>query len=147
MMGSDKPYPMSGSPKTDYNCTMPRKTTRIVLEGLSQRIHCGVSEQERSHPQTLLLDLELEFPFPADDQIEATMDYSIIPERLDKRLSKDSFCLIETIAQTVAQDLLQTFPQLNQVAVRVHKPSAPLGIPFADLFAEVRLARGPDRSR
>ncbi len=125
---------------------MSRKTTRIVLEGLSQMIHCGVSEQERSQPQTLLFDMELEFPFPANDQIEATMDYSAIPRHLDELLSKDSFCLIESIAQAVAQDLLQTFPQLNQVAVRVHKPDAPLGIPFSDLFAEVRLVRGSDRS-
>lgn len=116
-----------------------------MLEGLSQRVHCGVSEQERSQPQTLLFDLELEFPFPADDQIETTTDYSIIPERLSDLWGKHSFCLIESIAQAVAQDLLQTFPRLSQVAVRVHKPFAPLGIPFSDLFAEVRLARGSDR--
>lgn len=125
---------------------MPNKTTRIVLEGLSQKIHCGVSDQERSQPQTLLLDLELEFPFPAQDQIEATMDYSRIPRFLDALLGKSSFRLIESIAQAVAQDLLKTFPQLNRVAVRVHKPDAPLGIPFSDLFAEVRLARGSNRS-
>jgi len=146
-MGSDKPYSMPRLPETDYNCTVLRKTTRIVLEGLSQMIRCGVSEQERSQPQTLLLDLELEFPFPANDQIEATVDYSVIPRHLDNLLGKNSFCLIESIAQAVAQDLLKTFPQLNQVAVRVHKPDAPLGIPFSDLFAEVRLARGSDRSR
>jgi dihydroneopterin aldolase len=138
---------MSAEPETDYNCIMSRKTTRIVLAGLRQMIHCGVSEQERSRPQALLLDLELEFAFPAKDQIETTIDYSAIPTHLNELLGKDSFCLIESIAQVVAQDLLLTYPQLNQIAVRVHKPDAPLGIPFSDLFAEVRLARSFDRPR
>jgi dihydroneopterin aldolase len=88
----------------------------------------------------VLLDLELVFSFPEEDRLEETVDYSKVVE-LVKGLGKEEFLLLETLARRAARLILDSFPSLEAVRVRAHKPEAPLPVGFQDLYAECFLER------
>ena len=48
--------------------------------------------------------------------------------------------LIETVAERIANLVLE-YPSVESVDVTVHKPSAPIEVPFADVAVTVRRSR------
>jgi 7,8-dihydroneopterin aldolase/epimerase/oxygenase len=52
--------------------------------------------------------------------------------------------LIETLAQRIA-DAVLAYPLVHVVAVTVHKPSAPITVPFADVSVTIRRSRAASR--
>ena len=48
--------------------------------------------------------------------------------------------LIETVAERVAQIAL-SYPVVDEVTVTVHKPSAPIEVPFSDVSVTIRRGR------
>lgn len=54
--------------------------------------------------------------------------------------------LIETLADQIAERLWQSYPQLEALTVRVHKPQAPLPGLFDDVYVEVDRRRAVSRA-
>jgi len=113
---------------------------RVVIRGISLALKLGAYEWERVKTQPVLLDLELVFSFPEEDRLEETVDYSRVVE-LVKGLGKEEFLLLETLARRTARLILDSFPSLEAVRVRAHKPGAPLSVEFQGLYAECFLER------
>ncbi len=114
---------------------------RIALEGFSLQAFLGCLEEEQQRRQSIIVDLSLFLPSPASDRLEQTVDYRAVLNHLQALVGSRRWNLIETLCQAVASNLLHFFPQLLAVRIRLHKPEAPLGIPFADLYAEITLER------
>jgi dihydroneopterin aldolase len=91
----------------------------IVIRELEVRYHVGVPDEERVHPQRLLITLELDTDFsrcaPSDD-IDATINYYSVTRRLLVFGEGRSWKLIERLAVDVAEMVLRDF---QPVAVRV----------------------------
>ena len=49
--------------------------------------------------------------------------------------------LVETLAQQIAHRLLHDYPLMQQVEVTVHKPEAPILVPFQDVTVTIRRTR------
>lgn len=111
---------------------------KIVIQGLEFEASLGVFDWEKERKQPVKIDLELEFPFPESESLEKTVDYSSVVDSL-KGIFEGEFLLLETLAKEVALKVFNSFPLLKAVKVRVHKPHAPLGVKFQDLFAEFSL--------
>lgn len=112
---------------------------RIVLRGVEGFGHHGVLAQERAEGQRFLVDLELEVDLQRageSDNLEATVDYSAVARAAVSVIEGEPHDLIETVAQRIAQQVL-THPLVESVAVTVHKPQAPVGVPFADVSVTV----------
>lgn len=120
---------------------MVEKKGKIVLKGLALLGRHGASVQEQGEGQPFLVDLELQFPFPQNDDLTSTVDYARAVSVVQALVEGQSCALLETLAQEIARELLQVFPRLEKVGVRVHKPRAPLPITFDDLFVEYWLER------
>ena len=121
---------------------------RIALEGFPLQASLGCLEEEQRRQQSIVVDLSLFLPPPVSDRLEQTVDYRAVLGQLQALVASRHWNLIETLCQAVALDLLHCFPRLLAVRVRLHKPEAPLGIPFADLYAEITLERpGEDGCR
>jgi 2-amino-4-hydroxy-6-hydroxymethyldihydropteridine diphosphokinase len=99
---------------------------RLFLTGL--RIPCiiGIFDWERRRKQDILLDME----FPADirraarrDHIRHAVDYKKIAKAAIAFVKKSRFNLVETLAQKLANHLLDRF-QLGEIFLRVSKPGA-----------------------
>lgn len=116
----------------------------VRLGGLRLAGVHGVHAQERERAQPFVVDLELRLDLAAagrGDDLTATCDYSRAARVAAEVLAGPPRNLIESLAWEIAGRLLAEFDQLREVRVRVHKPEAPIGLPFADVSAEVRRVR------
>lgn len=86
----------------------------------------GVNEEEKSQKQIVISDITLFFDIKKagiSDSIHDTINYAEINNTLKKFIDSKSFCLIEKIAEDVAQIILRDWP-VNKVNVKVKKPGA-----------------------
>lgn len=99
---------------------------RIVVPDLSLRAKVGVSGEERSTEQEILLDVELHLdlqPAGRSDDLSMSVDYEAVCETLAATARSRPFRLIEAVAEEAARVLLERFP-VREVRVRVRKPGA-----------------------
>jgi dihydroneopterin aldolase len=74
----------------------------------------GVLPEEREHPQQLLANLELRVrdigPAAYTDNVNLTIDYAAVADRVRVLAASHPRHLIETLAEDIAADLLKAFP-------------------------------------
>jgi dihydroneopterin aldolase/2-amino-4-hydroxy-6-hydroxymethyldihydropteridine diphosphokinase len=98
-------------------------TARLFLSGIRTSGRHGARPNEKDEPQPFVIDLDLEVEVGADE-IDGTADYRSIVERAGEVVTKESFDLIEVMAEAVGRAVLETSPRLRRVTVVVHKPNA-----------------------
>jgi dihydroneopterin aldolase len=115
---------------------------RVAVRGIRAFGHHGVYAEERATGQPFVVDVVLHLdlaPAAASDDVTATVHYGELAEQVVAAIEGDPVDLIETLAQRVAEIAL-SYPVVGQVEVTVHKPEAPVGVPFSDVA--VTLVRG-----
>ena len=118
---------------------------RIVLSGVLGRGHHGVLEHERRDGQDFVVDVRLAVdlaPAGASDELADTVNYAEIGAAVLARIEGEPFDLIEALAEVIATDAL-THAGVDEVVVTVHKPQAPVGVPFGDVTVTVTRRRPP----
>jgi dihydroneopterin aldolase len=116
---------------------------RIAVRGLRAHAHHGVYKREREQGQLFRVDAVLEVdtrPAAAGDDLELTVNYAEIAQRLHAVLSREPVDLLETLAQRLA-DVCLAHPLVDAVEITVHKPEADLGVPFDDVTVSIRRTR------
>ena len=68
------------------------------------------------------------------------MHYGELAERIVAHVEGDPVDLLETLAQRIADDVLAD-ERVLLVTVTVHKPHAPITVPFADVSVTIRRGR------
>lgn len=117
---------------------------RVTLRGLKARGHHGVFPQEREEGQTFLIDLVLGLdtaPAAAGDDLTRTVHYGVVAEQVVAVVEGEPVDLIETLAQRIADTCLD-HKAVQEVEVTVHKPEAPITVPFDDVSVTI-LRRRP----
>jgi dihydroneopterin aldolase len=107
----------------------------IRLTGLRVRGHHGVLPEERRDGQEFVVDVALSLdlrPAAAGDDLLATVHYGELAERLAAVVTGEPVDLIETLAERLAQVCLDD-PRVTSAEVTVHKPHAPIALPFDDV--------------
>ncbi len=115
---------------------------RITVRGIRATGFHGVYAEEREHGQPFVVDVVLRLdlaPAAASDDVSATVHYGELAQQVVAAIEGDPVDLVETLAQRVA-DIALSFPVVDEVEVTVHKPEAPVGVPFSDVA--VTLVRG-----
>ena len=101
---------------------MNRPWDRIHIEDLEVHFHVGVPEEERARPQRLLVtvDLDLDFgPAARADDVEKTINYFEVSQRLLRFGDGQSWKLIERLAVDLAETLIREFkPEAAMVEVK-----------------------------
>ncbi len=118
---------------------------RIRLSGVRGRGFHGVFEHERREGQEFVVDVELALdlsPAGASDDLADTVNYGEIGAAVLARIEGEPFDLIERLAEVIASDALQ-HNDVDEVTVTVHKPQAPVGVPFGDVTVAVTRRRAP----
>ena len=96
---------------------------KIRITDLEVFYQVGVSDEERSKPQRLLLSIEMEHDFTSAisrDNLADTVDYYAISERLLHFGDDCHWQLIETLSADIAAMILEDF-QPKSVSVEVKK--------------------------
>jgi dihydroneopterin aldolase len=93
----------------------------IHIEQLELYARVGIPTSERSEPQRLILNITL-WPKIAElhDEIDNTVNYSTVAERVKEFVPRHDYKLIETLADETAAELLAQF-NLRKVQVEVRK--------------------------
>jgi dihydroneopterin aldolase len=115
-------------------------TGRIELRGLRARGYHGVYPTEREQGQDFLVDVTLELDLgkaAASDDVADTVHYGELAQQVVAAVEGEPVDLLETLAQRLA-DLALSYPRVDEVEVTVHKPEAPVGVPFEDVAVTVR---------
>ena len=96
---------------------------KIIVSDLEVFYQVGVTEEERSQPQRLLVTLELSHDFKsaaARDDLAGTIDYDSVCQRLLKFGDGCHWHLIETLATDIAAMILADY-RPNAVSVEIKK--------------------------
>ncbi|NGO68627.1 dihydroneopterin aldolase [Streptomyces boncukensis] len=116
---------------------------RVSLRGLTARGHHGVFEWEREKGQTFVVDLDLGVDTraaAAGDDLARTVHYGVVAEEVAAVVAGDPVDLIETLAQRIADTCL-AHEAVQDVEVVVHKPDAPIAVPFDDVTITIKRSR------
>ncbi len=115
-------------------------TDRISLLGLRAYGRHGVLPEERISGQEFIIDATLWIdtrPAAATDDLTQTVSYADVAQQLHKIVTGEPVQLIETLAERLAQACL-AYERIEQAEITVHKPSAPIPLPFKDVTVTVR---------
>lgn len=118
-------------------------TDRIRVLGISAQGHHGVFAFEAANGQTFALDVELEVDTRAaarSDDLADTTSYAEVAADLYAMIDGERFNLLETVAERMAVAALR-HDGVDAVTVTVHKPEAPVGVPFTDVQLQIRRTR------
>jgi dihydroneopterin aldolase len=112
---------------------------RISLLGLRAFGRHGVLPSEREAGQEFVIDAVLRLdlrPASATDDLSQTVSYAVLARRLTEIVGGKPLELIETLAERLAAACLED-ERVDQAEVTVHKPGAPIGLPFSDVTVTV----------
>src|SRR5690554_822119 len=115
----------------------------LTLTGLKAFGHHGVFADERENGQEFVLDLTVWVDFAAaatGDDLEQTVHYGVLAEQVVAAVERDPVDLIETVAERVAAVVLG-HRAAHTVQVTVHKPGAPITVPFSDVSVTITRVR------
>lgn len=118
-------------------------TDRIALRGLRAWGRHGVLAAERERGQTFVVDVVLAVDTrdaAAADDLDHTVDYAALALAVTTLVEGDPVDLLETLAARIAAHALQQ-PLVEEVEVTVHKPEAPLPVPFDDVTVTITRSR------
>lgn len=116
---------------------------RVALRGLRARGYHGVFPRERAEGQTFVVDLVLGLdsrPAAAGDDLTKTVHYGVVAEEVVALVEGEPVDLIETLAERIAEQCLK-HGAVREVEVVVHKPDAPITVPFDDVSITITRSR------
>jgi len=112
---------------------------RILLRGLCARGYHGVYAEERAAGQSFLVDLVLHVDTrtsAASDDVADTVHYGDLAAEVVAVVEGEPVNLLETLAERIAEVCLRR-SLVETVEVTVHKPEAPVGVPFDDVAVTI----------
>ncbi|WIB00234.1 dihydroneopterin aldolase [Curtobacterium sp. MCBA15_012] len=116
----------------------------IRLTGVRARGHHGVFDHEREDGQDFVVDVAVELDArtaSGSDDLADTVHYGVLAEQVVAEIERDPVDLIETVAERIAAAVL-THRAARATEVTVHKPQAPITVPFSDVSITIRRTRG-----
>lgn len=105
---------------------MPSDAVR--LKNMVFHAHHGYWDEERRIGQRFEVDVELLVDVKkaaASDHIRDTVDLYKVYQAVERVVVKKQFKLVETLAETIAAEMLKKFP-IAEVGVCVRKPNSPV---------------------
>ncbi len=93
------------------------------------RIDCviGVYAHERTDPQPLFLDVEVDYDFARaaeSDALEDALDYDVIAGGLTRIAQEGRYTLLEAFAEACADFCFRSFPEVTATRLEIRKPRA-----------------------
>jgi 7,8-dihydroneopterin aldolase/epimerase/oxygenase len=104
--------------------------TTIRLSNARFYAHHGVLDAERTNGGLFEIDAELTCDLleaEVEDNLKKTVDYEKVYSFIKEIVAGKKFFLIESLASRICSSIMQNFPVVQKVTVKVRKPSPPLG--------------------
>ncbi len=109
---------------------MKTKHDLILLNDISLYGYHGILPEERQRGQEFIVTVEMEVNFKgigATDNIEDTVNYADVIEKIKAVVEGQAYNLLETVAEKISEEIL-SFPKVVGVKTTVGKPRPPLSV-------------------
>ncbi|MDU7339200.1 MAG: dihydroneopterin aldolase [Clostridium sp.] len=106
---------------------------KIIVKGLRVFAYHGVNAEEKRDGQNFEVDVTASVDLSAacsSDCIDDTVSYAKILKTTVRVMKEQSYDLLERVAQRIAEQLFQDFPQVMELEVLLKKPEAPIQADF-----------------
>ena len=116
---------------------------RIELVGIRGHGFHGVFEDERLNGQEFVVDLTIHCDLSKaarSDDLADTIHYGDLATKVHQIIEGEPMDLIEALAERIAAEVL-TNQIVDKISVTVHKPSAPISVPFSDVSVTITRER------
>lgn len=116
----------------------------IDIKGLKVHACHGVLPEEKITPQPFVFDITIDCDTCAaanSDDVSDTVNYAEVCALVTEFCKGNGFNLIERLAYAAAFETARKFPKIKAVEVTVHKPQAPVNLPFGDISVTARVER------
>lgn len=97
---------------------------KIIIRDLRLQGIIGIQPEERERPQTILISATIYTdtrPAAASDNIEDTLNYYAISQRISQHVTNSNRWLVEKLADDLARIIVTEF-SVERVTIRVEKP-------------------------
>ena len=115
----------------------------ITVTGIKATGYHGVFDHEKRDGQEFRVDLTLHTSThlaAASDDLRDTIDYGTLAQAVVAEIEGGPYDLIEKLASVIADRVLTEFSP-TAVTVSVHKPQAPIPVPFDDVIVTIHRER------
>lgn len=112
---------------------------QILVYGIKGTGYHGVFDHERRDGQEFSVDLVVHLQSSdagTSDDLADTVDYGAISQAVYDRIVGPPMNLIESLAERISEDVL-AFVGVEGVEVIVHKPQAPIPVPFTNVAVKI----------
>lgn len=102
---------------------------RIALEGLEFHAFHGVYPHERESGNWFEVDVFIDADFSQaaqSDELSGTVDYEAVYRVVKAEMEKPSK-LLETVGENIVREILQQFPGVKNVELKLSKINPPIG--------------------
>jgi dihydroneopterin aldolase/2-amino-4-hydroxy-6-hydroxymethyldihydropteridine diphosphokinase len=113
----------------------------IRIKGLEVYAHHGVLAHETEQGQLFYVDAILYTdlrPAAKTDNLALTTNYGDVCEFIVREMSVQNNLLIETVAERLVEALLVQYPFITGVELTIHKPNAPISVPFRNVCVKIK---------
>lgn len=113
----------------------------ITIKDLEVYAHHGVFAEENKLGQKFLISAELYTDFSTaakGDDLTKSVDYGSVCSAITKFMQDNTYNLIETAAELLAQNLLSNYKLLYGLQIEIKKPWAPVGLPLNTVSVKIR---------
>ncbi|GJE27051.1 dihydroneopterin aldolase [Methylobacterium organophilum] len=117
---------------------------RILVHRIAVFAYHGLLEEEARIGQRFYLSLEGRLDLSQagrSDAMAHSVSYADLTEIAVRIATTRRFALIEALAEAVAAEILDRFPRIDEIRVRVDKPAAPVPAVIDGVSVEVRRLR------
>lgn len=120
-----------------------KRWDEIHIDDLEVYAHHGVFPEEKEKGQLFYVNLVLYTDTRRagqQDDLTLSTHYGEVCHLVTKWMQEHTYDLIETVAETVAEQVLLHYPLVRAIDVEIRKPQAPIGLPFGSV--SVKIFRG-----
>lgn len=111
----------------------------IAISGISGFGYHGVYDEERRQGQEFIVDVVMTVDTSKaelSDDVVDSVHYGEVAEKVSAIITGPAVSLIETLAARIA-DAVKEDSRVQKVEVTVHKPGAPISVPFVDVSVTI----------
>ena len=113
---------------------------KIIISRLMVYCNHGVFEEEKINGQNFYVSAEIYLDTSKaghTDNLDYSVNYAEICMLITEFMQFNNFDLIETVAENLAELILDFSPLINGVKIRIDKPEAPIMLPFETVAVEI----------
>lgn len=113
----------------------------IRIENLEVYAYHGVFPEENKLGQTFIVSASLSVDAAKaarQDDLRLSVNYGEVCQFIKQWMDTHTVKLIETVADTLAREILLAFPLVQSIELEVKKPNAPIPLPFESVSVAVQ---------